>query len=157
MKDYWGNWQERALAPEQTERIKSIDPKARLPHQIFLNRLYEVWVTLMPERGGFPKVIWLSIKRRDRRTIHDWRELQRIKNELVGTDCEAVELYPAEDRKVDTSNQFHLWVFPPDFRFPFGYEDRLVLGPNVNTGIPGESRAKQRAFGPTHEPPDTDG
>jgi hypothetical protein len=37
--------------------------------------------------------------------VHDWRDLQRIKNQLVGPECEAVELYPAESRKVDTANQ----------------------------------------------------
>ena len=55
-------------------------------------------------------MIWLSIKRLDKEPIHDWRDLQRIKNELVGEENEAVELYPKESRMVDQANQFHLWV-----------------------------------------------
>lgn len=46
-------------------------------------------------------------------------------NELVGEEVEAVELYPAESRLVDGSNQFHLWCVI-GFRFPFGFEERLV-------------------------------
>lgn len=38
----------------------------------------------------------LSIKRLSKGVVHDWRELQRIKNELTHPECEAVELYPAE-------------------------------------------------------------
>jgi hypothetical protein len=73
----------------------------------------------------------LSIRRMDREPIHDWRDLQTIKNMLVGESHEAVEIYPAEDRLVDTSNQYHLWVFSdPSFRLPFGFGERLVMDPN---------------------------
>ena len=75
--------------------------------------------------GGEGKMIWLSIKNVDNSAHHDWRDFQRLKNELVGTDVEAVELYPAESRLVDGSNQFHLWAVV-GFRFPFGFEERLV-------------------------------
>lgn len=71
-------------------------------------------------------VIQLSIARNDKKTIKDWRDMQRIKNELVGPDREAVELYPSESRLVDTSNQYHLWVLPKGMIFPFGFENRLV-------------------------------
>ena len=75
-----------------------------------------------PEHG-FPFDCWhLSIKYFDKRPIHDWRILQRIKNELVGEECEAIELYPAESRVVDTANQYHLFVFTdPEIRVPCGW------------------------------------
>lgn len=67
-------------------------------------------------------VIQLSIRRNDRAAPRDWRDFQRIKNELVGPECEGIELYPAASRVVDTANQFHVWcVADPEFRFPFGY------------------------------------
>ncbi len=69
----------------------------------------------------------LSIKRRDKKTVRCWRDLQRIKNELVAPEREACELYPAESRLVDTANQYHLFVLPAGMRFPFGYQDRLVI------------------------------
>ena len=70
----------------------------------------------------------LSIKRNDREPIHDWRDLQEIKNQLCGRECEAVELYPAESRRVDAANQYHLWCMPrPGMKFDFGFNERLVL------------------------------
>ena len=95
-------------------------------------------------------MIHLSIKRNDRQPIHDWRDLQRIKNELVGPEFEAVELYPAESRMVDGANQFHLWVIiDPAVRFPFGFAERLV------SENPGEG-AVQRPFEPDNRPADAD-
>ena len=45
---------------------------------------------------------------------------QEIKNQLVSPDCEAVEIYPNEDRLIDTANQYHLFVFPLKYKLPFG-------------------------------------
>lgn len=48
-----------------------------------------------------------------------WRDLQRIKNELLGEDRYAVQIYPAQDRLIDEADMYHLWVMPkghtPDF------------------------------------------
>ena len=75
-------------------------------------------------------VIHLSVKTHDKKPIRDWRDMQRIKNELVGEEHEAVELYPAESRLVDTANQYHMWVFDKPVSdgayYPFGFHDRLV-------------------------------
>jgi hypothetical protein len=90
----------------------------------------------------------LSIRDMDNSARHDWRDLQRIKNELVGPDYEACELYPAEDRLVDTANQFYLWVIPRGERFPFGFRERLVL---ERSNLPGHS---QRRFEPSLRPVD---
>lgn len=93
------------------------------------NDTYVVLVRRMHGNESFPDLVHLSIRRHDRSVIaHDWRDMQRIKNEIVGPECEGVEMFPAESRMVDTSNQFHLWVIDdPTFRFPFGYDGRLVV------------------------------
>lgn len=97
------------------------------------------------ETGFGVMMVHISCKRRDRQPLHDWRVKQEIKNAIVGPDCEAVELYPAERRLVDTANQYHLWAFDdPRMDFPFGYGERLVLGPGDGPSIPG---AVQREFG----------
>lgn len=80
------------------------------------NSIYTV-IVHHEENGG----AYLSIKSNDRHWRHDWRHFQRIKNELLGEDVEAVELYPATDRLVDDANQFHLWAFPPGVRIPVGF------------------------------------
>lgn len=89
----------------------------------WVNDLYQVSRTEL-DNGG----VHLYIRRRDGRPIfRDWRHFQRIKNELVGLECEAVELYPAESRLVDSTNKYHLFGSPnPTFRFSFGYTERDV-------------------------------
>jgi hypothetical protein len=89
-------------------------------------------------------IIHLSIKRIDKEPIHDWRDLQEIKNIFLGTESEAVELYPAESRLIDSANQYHLWSFIDDngnpIKFDFGWKARLVdYEPSL------ESNIKQRA------------
>lgn len=98
-------------------------------NRVFLNNRYQVYMREVGSPFGEENgpMVWLSIKRLDRQPIHDWRDLQRIKNEIVGVECEGVELYPAESRKVDQSNQFHMFVFKvPGKRFPFGFSFREV-------------------------------
>jgi len=116
--------------------------------RIFVNSRYQVFATPVPsmvEHGGWPAMVHLSIKRHDREPIHDWRDLQRVKNEIVGPNHEAVELYPAESRVVDTSNQFHIWVLQRDDQsFPFGFMERRVAENSDSGG--GGFKAKQRPF-----------
>jgi hypothetical protein len=88
-------------------------------------------------------MVHLNIRRRDGALdIRDWRHFQQIKNELSGSECEAVELYPAESRLVDTSNKFHLWgTDDPTFRYPVGFDKRDVRYDETSE-VPG---LKQRA------------
>jgi hypothetical protein len=67
------------------------------------------------------QVVHISYHRRDRAPIRDWRIGQRIKSQLAGPEWEGVELYPAESRVVDTSNEYHLYAFAGDL--PFGFTD----------------------------------
>ena len=117
--------------------------------QFYLNDKYQVIKSDALESGmqakDWPAMWWLSIKRIDKECIHDWRELQKIKNELIGPENEAVELYPAESRLIDESNQFHLWVLKEvrtNVGFPFGWSDRSVETPEEAT----KHGAKQRLF-----------
>lgn len=108
---------------------------------VWINSIFQVSIRHVQDA-----YTWLCIVRRDRKAVHDWRHLQRIKNELVGYDREAMELYPAESRLVDTNNQYHLFVLPEGRAFPFGYTDRDVaedVGP---------TKHKQRPF--EKKPPD---
>ena len=96
----------------------------------FLNDKYQVAVRNLD--NGW---IHLSIRNLDRSARHDWREFQQIKNELVGPEHEAIELYPAESRLVDNANQFHLWcIATPGERIPIGWPDRMVSDHAVGKG-----------------------
>ena len=105
------------------------------------------FVVVVRDCGGTDdnKMVWLSIKNADNSARHDWREFMRVKNELVGMEAEAAELYPAESRLVDNANQFHLWCIIGS-RFPFGFAERLV-----SESTPGVT---QRPFGYDIRPAD---
>lgn len=111
----------------------------------FCNNLYQVILREFEFNEAGDKYQWLVIRRRDSEPAHDWRHFQRIKNDLCGPECEGVEIYPAESRLVDESNQYHLFVMPPGFTFPFGYVDRIVSD-KIEPG----NKNKQRPFA---EPP----
>ena len=125
---------------QECMKIYSIDREAAvkllkadfLRCKYFVNDRYQVEV-----RSHGDTFVQLNVRRRDGAPIHDWRDLQQIKNELVGEECEAVELYPAESRKVDTSNKYHLWASTkPGWRFPIGFDKRDVQDA-TDTKVPG--------------------
>lgn len=104
--------------------------------EVWVNDEYQVSVRRFPNerRENGPGLVHLSIRRLDRAACRDWRDFQQIKNQLVGPECEGVELYPAESRVVDTANQFHCWVIDdPTFRFPWGFDRRAVMSPTPGT------------------------
>lgn len=110
-------------------------------YTVIVNRDIETEIGLMT---------WLSIRRDDRKAARDWRHFQWIKNQLVGPENEAVELFPAEARLVDGANQYHLWVLQSTTdRFPFGFTERIVS--ETTGGITG---AVQRPFPADRRPGD---
>jgi hypothetical protein len=106
--------------PEKIECVRNaVRNMATAP--VFTNDTYTVQ---MEQVGPF---VHLSIRRNNWDTCKDWRHFQQIKNMLVGAENEAVELFPAESRLVDTANVYHLWVHADAaFRFPLGLPSRLV-------------------------------
>lgn len=149
----WTPFQPAHLNEAQKEKLLSVGSRG-LPVAIFQNSRYEVWiyshepnVENAAERAS-RTVLELSIKRREKTPIRSWRDLQRIKNELCGEEREACEIFPAESRLVDTSNQYNLWVLPTGHKFPFGYQERLVMEGDSVDG------AKQAPFEPGTRPAD---
>lgn len=108
----------------------------------FRNSRYLVLLRKVMFPEPFGPGIHLSIKRHDKNTIHDWRDFQRIKNEILGPEMEAIELYPANSRLVDAANQYHLWCFP-ELPMNFGFDIRDVTGDKDT-----QYTAKQRPFEP---------
>jgi hypothetical protein len=120
------------------------DP-AHTPNAYFVNSRYQVAATYLDPKLRSRGWISLSIKRRDRSPLHDWRDLQRIKNEVIGLEREAVELYPAESRLVDTANQYWLWVLPDGDALPVGFDFRAVTEDSFRGSV-------QRPFDPDARP-----
>ena len=89
--------------------------RARI-HRAVFNDCYAVLMsTVKTERGDYLH-LWIRNKSS---TDISWREKQRIKNELVGKERVAIEVYPPEEELVDTANMYHLWVLPPGERLHF--------------------------------------
>jgi hypothetical protein len=117
--------------------------------QLWRNDLYQVEVREMTALMDDQPVQWLhlNIRRCDGYPGRDWRHFQQIKNELVGPECEAIELYPAESRLVDTSNKYHLWACKqPGFRFPVGFGRRDVDFDGTDTSTAGLRQSPPMQF-----------
>lgn len=111
-------------------------------YQTYYNGKYQV-IVFTEEDGS--RV--LSIRREDRKAIMDWRDMQWIKNQILGPEVEAVQLFPAESRLVDTSNQYYLFSNPdPNYRFPFGFQERVVNESIHVTTDGGVNYSQQRPF-----------
>jgi hypothetical protein len=122
--------------PKTKKQIQEIAKKTGKPYKVIKDVLRkeedaETWMNdkyvVFVERSEDGVGVWLSMRRVDREPMTDWRDKQQIKNQLIGPECEAVELFPAESRLVDTANQFHLWGYAdPSFSFPLGFDYRAV-------------------------------
>lgn len=71
------------------------------------------------EESGWGPIIHIAVRRLDAQPIRSWAALQRMKNELVGEDRVAVEVFPRASESVD-DGMLHLWVFGPGVGVPFG-------------------------------------
>jgi hypothetical protein len=112
------------------------------PDEVWHNDIYSVSVRRSKDTvfGSDQPMVKLGISSLDGTARHDWRDMQAIKNQLVGPEVEAFELYPAESRLMDPSNQFILWCFPGIRRIRCGGNDpRRVLPAS-------EALAPQRAL-----------
>jgi hypothetical protein len=122
--------------------------------RMFTNGKYTAIRTPLQDTHGSPMMM-LSVRRDDRRAIMDWRDLQWVKNQLLGEETEAVQLFPAESRLVDSANQYFLFAYnlQPSFVFPFGFTERLVTQ-DISIRMAGHSNSEQRPFAPHVRPVD---
>lgn len=125
---YWENmWPGKPI-------VNLMSDKSSETTETFCNKKCQVLVYDWPSEKsgmvapeGWPKIVNLSMKLNTREPWHDWREFQRVKNELCGTACWAFELYPPQDALVDTANQYHMWIFPPGYDFPIQLEQTPIV------------------------------
>ncbi len=115
------------------------------PDRSYVNNLYSVFV-----RDIGHGAMHISFHRHNRAAVRDWRHFQAIKNEVAGPERLAVEVFPPESMLTDSANEYHLWVFPPDWETEFPF-----LLPITNIGTQedmdlayGRTRARQRDWQP---------
>ena len=96
------------------------------------NDLYNVAVNREMNDQFGAVITELAITRHDKAPAHDWRHFQYIKNDVCGENVEAMEIYPNENRLMDTANTYWLYAFPADYVMPFGFHTpRNVSDENV--------------------------
>lgn len=120
-------WKQAKSTLEYIMRGKRyINDTYEVQHQT-AKQVTDVWSTQL--KG---KVDYLSIKRRDKKQCRNWSDFQEIKNMLCvnGEKRYAVEIYPPEDRLVNTANQYHIWVLPLGLDIGFGFRERAVVKRN---------------------------
>lgn len=130
----------RLGSSEADEMIRELETKlgGSIPiPEVYANHRYTVhreeWDKSLHGFGDF-SIVWLSIKANDGSCYRDWRDYQRIKNQLAGPDWEGIEIYPNEQRLIDTCNQFHIWCIPPEAGLiPVGWYRRAVCEENTTT------------------------
>lgn len=131
----WTDWRE-------TKGAKDYD-------ELWVNDIYQVTVRYWTHEQVFGtkpgRMIQLGISSHDGTARHDFRHIQAMKNQLAGPECEAFELYPAESRLLDPSNQFLIYAFPDVKHLRIG----AFTGRDVRKSD--EALAPQRDF-PKEEP-----
>jgi len=122
------------FSPEDVQAVAAthgVGPEVAASHlrdaekdQLYGNDVYLVIMRECPVNMNPLKLaglMWLSIRRVDGQPVRSWPDLQEIKNQLLGPESEAFESFPAESRRVDAANQYHLFggpFFPPLAGFP---------------------------------------
>lgn len=147
--------------PEWSPFVQLFGPGDRFCRELgcdyaYSNSRYQVVVAFEKTGLGWPPLMHLSIKTHDKRCVHDWRDMQRIKNELAGTMAEGIELFPAESRLMDEANQFHIYCIHPTMGgFPFGQTERTRFTPEEldrdHADVVPEFRPRQREFEDHHD------
>lgn len=119
----WGPWEWRPQVtdPRNRQRRAGEARGIRAPKGLLracLNHVYSVQFFQKASEWG--TIDHLMIRRHDGGTDVPWADKQRIKDELIGVERVAVEVYPARADLVDDANMYHLWVLPAGFTLPFG-------------------------------------
>jgi hypothetical protein len=104
----WPAW-ETKLLPNGTGGI-GWNTEVRVAYR---NRIFAVLERPLPNGGKHLAVSSMSGVR------PTWREMQRIKDELVSPEALAVEIYPPQAEIVDHADMFHIWVVPDRDAAPF--------------------------------------
>jgi hypothetical protein len=120
----------------------------------FRNNLYLVGVSRTVSNGFFMQgadgrpqpvpIVHLIISRHDRKQP-PWRDLQRIKSELVHPESDAVELYPSVQREINLS-QTMLWCMPPGYTMPVGLAPPAAAPGPDDEIVPGHIRRSDLQF-----------
>lgn len=88
--------------------------------------------------SGALSTFTLVVSRKDDAPVSDWRDIQEIKNRMVGREVDAVEIFPATSRSFDYRNRTVLFCYVGGTepgsaapRLPFGARQRVVANQSI--------------------------
>lgn len=119
-------WEPFERIPE-TERPELFARQRRTTgdlRSVWKNNRYIVQIYARVTEAG--EALQLACRRNDEEPIEGWDDLQRMKNEIVGADRIAIEIYPAASNVIDQANMRHLFVLPEGQPAPFTIEGRWL-------------------------------
>lgn len=94
-----------------------------------------LWRPVTVDAGYIEQAVHLMIRNAPNTPVRSWRDLQRIKDELVGPEWGAYEVFPPRREIVDQANMTHLWCMPPALLQPefslFAWNQRGRPAPDV--------------------------
>lgn len=107
------DWQERDPIAYGLDQFQSL----RRLRQAFVNDFYIVQIyDFVSELGPMVHLAVRGVNQGE----PPWRDMQRIKNELVSPVREAVQVYPKQADVTDVAPMYHLFVLPETWPIPFG-------------------------------------
>lgn len=108
-KKVWNEFEDVTVEALEKHRLLNGHLSPNYPDQVFKNNLYIVQVFNNVNRFGriYKKLI---IRRSDSEVVRDFSTLQRIKNEILGENVEAIQFFPRENELTDVANLYWLWV-----------------------------------------------
>lgn len=115
-KDDWGPWEGGNVRAS----LRAHGEQPSLVWSLFQNNFYVVSLTPFQCDWGWCVHVVIRCKHAGNQPL--WSNKQRVKDELLGPQRVAIEVFPAAKDLVDQADAYHLWVLPENFRLPFSVE-----------------------------------
>jgi hypothetical protein len=104
---------------ERRDHILALHPNRNIKHA-FVSRDHSVQISFVFS-NKYGRIAHLWVKRHNGRPT-TWKEMQQIKDELIGGDKVGIEVFPKIENIIDQAPMYHIWVFED---FDFGISDGI--------------------------------
>lgn len=122
----WGDWRKTPVP----HGIPGGHGWCREIREAWANNLYAVLIRQFADENG-NEVVHLAIRTASN-LEPPWRDMQRIKNEICGSEATAVQVMPPASELVDEADMYHMWVVSD--RLPFTLADRSTPARTAEMG-----------------------
>ena len=108
----------------KSRRKEAWVPLVPINKEKFGNDLYVVEFVPLGSKEGMGEHILLKVRSRRSSKPPTYSDLMKIKDELIGEQAEAVQVYPSRDREKRDVQETCLWCFT-DYVWPIGYPENV--------------------------------